>query len=86
LKQGLKEALRSVSKECVEFFNHDMEMIQDTGRRTIFGNIPPFDIKEVCTLSVVSTLVRPAVDTDRVRQRLIQQAQIVSLNLDSRSY
>jgi hypothetical protein len=32
LKQGLKEALGSFSKECADFFNHDMEMIHDRGR------------------------------------------------------
>lgn len=70
-----------------EFFNHDMEMIQDRGRHTIFVNEPPFVIQKVCTLSVVtsSTLVRPAVGRDHARLRLIQ-AQNVYLNLDSSSY
>lgn len=82
LKQGLKGTLCSFSKECVEFFNHDMEILQDRGLHTIFRNVPPFVIQTVCTLSVVgtpssiSTLVRPAVGTDHVRLRSIKQAQI----------
>jgi len=63
-----------------------MEMIQDRGRHTIYGNLPPLVIQKVCTLSVVSTLVRPAVGTYHVRLRLIQQAQNVYLNLDPSSY
>ena len=85
LKQKLKEALCSFSKECVQFFNHDMEMIRDRIRHTIFVNVPPLVIQKVCTLSAVSTLVRPAVGTDHVRLRLIP-AQHVYQNLDSSSY